>query len=104
MFLTLPNTNSAKLGKWHAQICNPHIRLEIHHNRRAEGRKSVQMSLGDGRGTEFLVEDDVAASGAEGCLHGAGDLFHTLQESLTGGFVELQLFSHSVGCLRVGYE
>ena len=50
--------------------------------------------LGDGRGAELLVEDDVAAGRSEGGLDGAGEFLDAAQQGLAGGFIELQLFSH----------
>jgi hypothetical protein len=44
--------------------------------------------LGDGRRAEFLVEDDVAALGAEGDLDGAGEFLDAAQDLLARGFVE----------------
>jgi hypothetical protein len=48
--------------------------------------------LGHGRGAEFLVENDVAAFGAERRDDGAGEFLHALEESLTSCFVKNQLF------------
>ena len=49
--------------------------------------------LGHGRGTEFLVEHDVAALGAERGGDGAGELAHAAEQGLPGGFIKKQLFS-----------
>src|SRR5205085_11280875 len=52
--------------------------------------------LGDRRGTEFLVDDDIPALRAEGDLDGAGEQFHALEDLLTTCFVEDELFSSHV--------
>ena len=49
--------------------------------------------LGDQRGAEFLVEDDIASAGAEGGLDGGGELFDAGKKLTTGFVVEKQLFS-----------
>jgi hypothetical protein len=51
--------------------------------------------LGDGRGAEFLVEDDVTAGGPESGFDGLGDFFDAAQEGLAGGFIEAELFCHN---------
>ena len=48
--------------------------------------------LGHGGRAEFFVEHHVAAFGAEGGVDGAAQFFDALQEGLTRGFVEYQLF------------
>ena len=50
--------------------------------------------LGDGRGTELLVEDDVATGGPRVALTARASLSRTARERLAGVFVELKLFSH----------
>ena len=50
--------------------------------------------LGDGGGTVFLVDDDIASSRPEGGFDGAGEFFHAAEQGLAGGFVELELFGH----------
>ncbi len=51
--------------------------------------------LGDGRGAELLVDDDVPALGAEGDLHRLGELVDTALESGAGVGVEMEfLGSH----------
>ena len=46
--------------------------------------------VGDGGGTELLLDDDVAALRAEGHLDRVGQLVHAGFEAAAGGFVELQ--------------
>ncbi len=48
--------------------------------------------LGDGRGAELLVDDDVSALGTEGDLHRLGQLVHASLEFGAGIGVELKLF------------
>ena len=55
--------------------------------------------LGDGRRSELLVEDHVATGRSECRLDGACEFFHAAEQSLAGGFVELQLFGHD--CVMV---
>ena len=50
--------------------------------------------LGDSRAAEFLVQDNVAALGAEGNLNSLGQCFDSLQERPAGRFIEFNLFSH----------
>ena len=50
--------------------------------------------VGDGGGAELLVEDHVAALGAEGDLDGVGQLVHAGLEAATGLFIKLQDFCH----------
>ena len=57
--------------------------------------------LGDGRGAEFLVEDDVAAGWPEGCLDGASEFLDAAQERVPGCLVELELFSGHVFLISV---
>jgi hypothetical protein len=45
--------------------------------------------LGDGRAAEFLVEDHVATRRPERRLDGARELFHSAQQSVPCGFIEL---------------
>ena len=52
--------------------------------------------LGDGRRAEFLVDDDIAALGAEGDLDGAGEQLDAAQDFLARGLVEEELFSRHV--------
>ena len=49
--------------------------------------------LGDRRGTEFFVNDHIAAFRAECGDHGAGKLLHALEQRLPRLLVEYQLFS-----------
>src|SRR5690606_32644456 len=65
--------------------------------------------LGDGRAAEGLLDDHVAAAGAEGDLDGAGELGHTLLDVLARRRVVADLFGHGrcllgvlVGWNRVG--
>jgi hypothetical protein len=48
--------------------------------------------LGDGRRTELLVDDDVAALGTECDLNGAGKELYALEDLGTSGLVEEELF------------
>jgi len=48
--------------------------------------------LGDCGGAELLVEDDVAALGAEGRGHGLAQDGNTPQQGLPRGLIKLQLF------------
>ncbi|ESP97698.1 DNA polymerase II large subunit [Streptomyces sp. GBA 94-10 4N24] len=50
--------------------------------------------VGDGRGAELLVDDDVAALGADGHLDGVGQLVHAALKGATGVLVELQNLRH----------
>ena len=50
--------------------------------------------VGDGGRAELLVEDDVAALGAEGHLDGVGELVDAGLEAAAGGLVELQDLGH----------
>ena len=52
--------------------------------------------LGDGRGAEFLVDDDIAALGPEGDFDGAGEQLDAAEDFLTSGLVEEDLFSRHV--------
>jgi len=54
--------------------------------------------LGNGGGTELLVEDDVAALGPERHLHGIGKLVHAAQDGLTRLLAVNNLFSHRSFC------
>ncbi len=49
--------------------------------------------LGDGRGTEFFVDNDVTALGSKGDLDGAGQKFDATEDFLTSILVEDELFS-----------
>src|ERR1019366_5021976 len=49
--------------------------------------------LGHGRGAEFLVDDDIAALGSKGDFYGPGEKLHALENFLTSGLVEEDLFS-----------
>jgi hypothetical protein len=51
--------------------------------------------LGDGGGAEFLVEQDVAALGAEGDFHRAGNLLHAGEELAPRVLIEHELFCHT---------
>jgi hypothetical protein len=59
--------------------------------------------LGDGRRPEFLVDDDVAALGAEGDLDRAGEQLDAAEDFLTSGLVEDELFGRhcNKGCFIV---
>ncbi len=48
--------------------------------------------LGHGRGTEFLVENDIAAFGAEGRGDGPGEFGNAPEDRLTRGLIEYELF------------
>jgi hypothetical protein len=50
--------------------------------------------VGDGRGAELLVEDDVAPARAEGHLDGVGELVHAALERAAGVLVELDDLGH----------
>ena len=50
--------------------------------------------VGDGGGAELLVEDDVAALGAEGDLDGVGQGIDAAHERVAGLFIEEQLLCH----------
>ncbi len=50
--------------------------------------------IGDGRGAELLVEDDVAALGAQRHLDGIGEAVDTALEGTTSGLVEDELLCH----------
>ena len=52
--------------------------------------------FGDGRRTEFLFDDYVAALGAEGDLHGIGQKVDAAEDRLTGFFSVNDLFCHCV--------
>ena len=52
--------------------------------------------LGDGGRAELLVEDDVAALGAEGDLDGVGELVHALEQGLAGIISDKNLFAAMV--------
>src|SRR5699024_2586706 len=52
--------------------------------------------VGDGRGAERLFVNDVAAFGAEGVLHGVGELVYARLEATTGLIVKFQDLGHSV--------
>ncbi len=54
------------------------------------------------RGTDFFffVNHYVAASRAQRALDSLGNLFHAAEQSLAGGFVKLDLFSHNVKYLK----
>ena len=52
--------------------------------------------FGDGRSAEFLLENDVAALGAEGHLHRVGELVDAAQDRLAGIVAINNLFCH--GC------
>ena len=52
--------------------------------------------LGDEGGTEFLVDHHVAAGRPQRALDSLGNLFHAAEQSLAGGFVKLDLFSHNI--------
>ncbi|GAA5001457.1 hypothetical protein GCM10025734_37250 [Kitasatospora paranensis] len=58
--------------------------------------------VGDGGGAELLVDDDVAALGADGHLDGVGQLVDTALQRAAGVLVELQDLRHvpvsSGGC------
>ena len=56
--------------------------------------------LGDEGGTEFFVNHYVAAGRAQRALDSLGNLFHAAEQSLAGGFVKLDLFSHNVKYLK----
>jgi hypothetical protein len=56
--------------------------------------------LGDGGRAEFLIDDDVAALGAEGDLDGAGKEFDAAEDLVAGGFVEEELFGGHMINLR----
>ena len=51
--------------------------------------------LGDVGGTELLVNDNVAASRAQGALHSLGNLGYTGQQALACGFVKRKLLCHN---------
>src|SRR5262249_53756930 len=60
--------------------------------------------LGDGRRAERLLEDDVAALGAERDLDGTGELADAAAHRLAGLLVERDLLgSHSVSLSGVGW-
>src|SRR3954471_12331064 len=50
--------------------------------------------LGDGRGAELLVEDDIAALRAQGDLYRIGQLVHAAQDRLAGLLAVHNLFCH----------
>lgn len=56
--------------------------------------------LSDEGGTEFFVNHYVAAGRAQRALDSLGNLFHAAEQSLAGGFVKLDLFSHNVKYLK----
>src|SRR5205823_12616446 len=55
--------------------------------------------LGDGRGAEFLVDDDVASLGAEGDAHCLGELIDTALESGACLNVEMKFLSCHMSAL-----
>ncbi len=55
--------------------------------------------VGDGRGAELLVDDDVAALGADRHLHGVGKLVDAALKGATGVLVELQDLRHELRVL-----
>ena len=48
--------------------------------------------LGDGRASEFLVEDDVASGRPEGRLDRSGQFLDATEQAVPRGFIEFQLF------------
>ena len=56
--------------------------------------------VGDGRGAELLVEDDVAALGADRDLDGVGEAVDAALERATSGLVEDELLGQGVMSLR----
>ncbi len=56
--------------------------------------------VGDGRGAELLVDDDVAALGTDGHLDGVGQLVHAALQRAAGVLVELQDLRHGSVSLR----
>ena len=52
--------------------------------------------VGDGGGAELLIEDDVAALGAEGDLDGVGEGVDAALERVPRVFIEEQLLRHGV--------
>ena len=60
--------------------------------------------FGDGRRTEFLFDDDVAALGAECDLHGVGQKVDAAEDRLPGLFSVNNLFCHCFNLLMNFFE
>src|SRR3712207_8456705 len=56
---------------------------------------ALPIFVGDGRGAELLVDDDVAALRAERHLHRVGEAVDAALQPPAGGVVELQALGHA---------
>ena len=80
------------LGELRADVLERVVQLDVLGDRHAV--------VGDRRRAELLLEDDVAALGAEGDLDGVGEGVDAVLQGVAGGLVKEQLLGHCGYLLR----